>query len=328
MQVDSLPSWVSYHFKGEWAKVGPVWVGHAFLSPESAREILAHHSKKLNRNPIRYNLERIKRSIVDGNFCLTGETIIFDWDGQVRNGNHRITACHLTDTPIEVMVVYGVNPESFRYMDQGSKRTVQNVLSMEGEKNSAVLASGIVFYYSFMNTGSFERASSAVLSGLTISENLKTLSEHPGLRESASFVSGLGLFRKYASGAGWLAAFHYILSQYNKELAERYFRIIHNLLKGNIGADSLPEGWEILHKLSRILIQNQLSTKKLDQRGISAIFIKAWNAVLTGKSPKILLYRTDDPYPQIYGWRYQLDEDRDEILLPVGVDERALSIVE
>lgn len=63
---------------------------------------------------------------------LTGEAIIFDWNGVLLNGQHRLWACINSDTAFEAVVVTGVDPDTFTDIDQGSKRTAADAMFVAG----------------------------------------------------------------------------------------------------------------------------------------------------------------------------------------------------
>jgi len=60
--------------------------------------------------------ERVNRYILDlakGDWQLNGKVIIFDADGVLRNGQHRLTAVAQSDIAITTLVVRGVPVQAF-----------------------------------------------------------------------------------------------------------------------------------------------------------------------------------------------------------------------
>ena len=85
---------------------------------------------------VRHYTEVIKR----GEWKLNGEAIIFDWDGNLVQGQHRCHAVIAAETPIETLVVRGADPKSFYTYDQGKNRSGSDVLAIHGNVNTRALA--------------------------------------------------------------------------------------------------------------------------------------------------------------------------------------------
>jgi hypothetical protein len=48
-----------------------------------------------------------------GVWALNGKSLIFDSNGRLLNGQHRLTACAQSGVPLVTLVVRGVNPSVF-----------------------------------------------------------------------------------------------------------------------------------------------------------------------------------------------------------------------
>lgn len=301
--------------RGDWKNFGNLRIGVATIQPDAAEIILSHHDGKENRSEIKHNMVKLIRAFSSGQFRLTGETIIFDWDGDLRDGRHRVKACAATGVEFQAVVVCGVDPEIFYVIGQGAKRTLQNVLTMNGEKNTAGLGAAIGYLHLFLATGMLYRANSLTISSLTIDDSLDVLEAHPRLRDSTAFCHNHSMIPRYAGGVGLNAAMHYLCSRYSPRLANAYYHTFDALAKANIGEHSLSPRWTVMATLWRLLNNNYNSTRKMDQKGVSHLLVRAWNAILENRCSRSLMYRSGDSYPQLAGWGY--DDDG----IPIAPDQ-------
>ena len=100
------------------------------LTPELA---LAWRSKNINNfrkiSPNRVSM--YASEIVSGNWKLNGEPIVFDNDGVLVNGQHRIEAVIKANTPIRVLVVTGVEKNDCIF-DSGLIRSSIQIAKAQG----------------------------------------------------------------------------------------------------------------------------------------------------------------------------------------------------
>ena len=119
----------------------------AEITPEVARILLK--TKNTNRSIKLAQLNRIKRAIEKSRWEINGETIIFDHDGRLVEGQHRLQAVVDTNTTIWTLVVRGIDRERFKTMGQGSKRTAGDILGIQGVKNATNIAAALRWVYRY-----------------------------------------------------------------------------------------------------------------------------------------------------------------------------------
>ena len=155
------------------------------------------------------------------NWRFNGESIIFDREGNLLNGQHRMSAIIRSRSTQRFIVVRGVDPAAFSTMDQGKKRTMADILSTMGEKNNAQLAALIKSTRTFLlgHTRSFSDT-------LSSADLLDIFSKHPGLRDWSIRAQELG--RRMMQGKT-LACALYCISVDSKKTADEIF---HKLLEG------------------------------------------------------------------------------------------------
>lgn len=110
------------------------------ITPDEATQLLADHND-VNRPFSTAVIQKLARDMRDDAFRVNGDTICFDLDGRVLDGQNRLRAIAesgLTQTIIEIA---GLNPQVMDTKDLGKGRTVLDILSINGYtiKNATVV---------------------------------------------------------------------------------------------------------------------------------------------------------------------------------------------
>jgi len=93
-----------------------------------------------NRSISRGTVSKYAQMMKDRVFLMNGEPIIFNGDGTLQNGQHRLEACVQANTAFESLVVHGVSKDAFLTMDQGKKRSFADALSTQDVPNHVAAA--------------------------------------------------------------------------------------------------------------------------------------------------------------------------------------------
>jgi hypothetical protein len=294
---ESQAPWNRLLMPGRWClfQEEGVDVGMVEFTPDVCGTILENHNAN-NRPVTDRQVKFLSHVLTSDQWMLTGETIIFSDQQQCLNGQQRCMACKETGIPFKSLVAVGVTPEAFKVMDQHRKRSLGQVLTIEGHTSTNVLAGALNWVASFFERGVMSQ--SGLKQPLTTEDYLNLLDKHPDL---AGFVSQVCSFKytKIYGGASLPAAFLYLTSRVNEPLALRMFEVIQN--------STIPETpeWNMVRLLSQQLTANLTSNRKLKKTDIAALLIKTWNSLLTGKVGKSLLYRGNEDFPKIVGWVYE-----------------------
>ncbi len=99
------------------------------VTPAMAREFLSHNRQ--NRNLTQRNVNKYSADMKSGNWEITGETIVFYENGDLKDGQHRLTAILKANVSVPMIVVRGID-NNVKIHDQGRKRTTSDVLALEG----------------------------------------------------------------------------------------------------------------------------------------------------------------------------------------------------
>lgn len=253
------------------------------ITPEIARDWLQHNIQ--NRAVKPWRVTGYAEDMKAGRWPLNGETIKFDEDGRLIDGQHRLLACIEAGIPFTSLVVRGLHPTARRTVDGGIIRTPADVLRMEGEEGGFDLA-GALTWLARYELGDM----SAPLPCKSTALIEKMLTAHPRVRESLkvrTLISGI-MPRSLAT------ALHYIFGLYDAERRDDLFEGLS--VKSFRGAD-----WP--HRLlkERLLLNATQRNSKLKSEYIAAITIKSWNAAVLGTQLQKLQWMAGrgDKFPTI-----------------------------
>src|SRR2546429_1878241 len=119
-----------------------------------------------------------------GDRRITHQGIAFDTTGALVDGQHRLAAIVEADVPVEVTVFSEVPEGAFDVLDTGKRRNAADVLAIEGEKNSTMLAAMVRTVWLYENRP--DLGWSGGKSAVTNHQIVQTLEAHPKLREFLS----------------------------------------------------------------------------------------------------------------------------------------------
>lgn len=171
----------------------------AEITPEVARTMLQR--KNINRSIRLSQLRRLKRALEHARWQINGETIIFDHEGRLVEGQHRLQAAVDLQQTIWALVVHGIDRERFKTMGQGSKRTAGDILGIQGVKNATSIAAALRWVYRY-ETGQMMNPHPDI----TDDELTDTLPRHEAILQSIPF----GRECQGITAPGLATALHYL----------------------------------------------------------------------------------------------------------------------
>lgn len=113
------------------------------ITPEMAAAWL--QTSKGNRNKQHQAISRMVHHMKSGNWFINGEAIVFNSNGELVEGHHRLAACIAADTPFVSLVVTGIPVEEAHVFDIGGNRTSAQVAQINGIGFSTAVAGALVF---------------------------------------------------------------------------------------------------------------------------------------------------------------------------------------
>jgi hypothetical protein len=193
------------------------------------------------------------------------------------------------DASIEVIVTEGLSRESRYSMDIGRRRTPGQILQMEGEVNTNLLASAIMMCWLYDNVpwkpGDKEPWKGKRLSGRRRQEYLE---KNPGIRDSLLEASRVGEVMTVSSAT----AGHYLATQHGVRPED---------LKEFM--DALRDGVNLDKQDARLVLREMLLKSRKAHRHWSrdrqlALFIKGLCKWLDGEEVKQLSFKISDAFPR------------------------------
>jgi hypothetical protein len=109
------------------------------ISPSLAESMLGHN--KQNRKISKTWVKTLAASMKAGQWQMNGQTIVFEENGRLADGQHRLLAIIESGVSLKFLVVRGAENESMKSIDTGRNRSGGDVLHMMGIVNAnAVVA--------------------------------------------------------------------------------------------------------------------------------------------------------------------------------------------
>ena len=105
------------------------------VTPDLALEWITGPSNRQNRPVSKGWVNKLVTDILEGRWELNGETIKFDTEGDLIDGQHRLYAIVEANVPLPMTVVRGLPREVRHTIDIGRKRSLGSIIHMQGVAN-------------------------------------------------------------------------------------------------------------------------------------------------------------------------------------------------
>lgn len=251
------------------------------VGPELAEAMLEKNSH--NRPLSNKYAEEYKRAITDGEWRINGQGVIRSTEGAVLDGQHRLHGIILSGIPIPLLIIDGVEEETFKTIDQGKKRDFSGYLSMDGKLNANGLASAVRFVRVLSGESECNKH--------TIASLYETLAMYPGLEDSVSHIVKHRKKRIVFVGPH-SALYHMTTLKHPGEVTSLFWE---QFLTRTAHEKKSPV-WRLIDTLTDT-VNNK--ARIIPPRGVLAFTIKAFNATLQGKPLGLLKYGGSEKLPQI-----------------------------
>ena len=217
------------------------------VTPELAKNYLRFNvnNRGLKKSHITFLSNQIKKDA----FVENGECIVFDKNGVLRDGQHRLTAISINNRSYFIPVVSGVEPDCMATYDTGKGRSSADILKLNGFKYSGALAGFIqtINKYCVRNSKAIRSSSSGksdvnvkVLTPATSSLITYIIGGENPSNEVYEFMKHLtGLSRTESSSTAYLYNKLYN-SKINKEPLNSYWLLGMAIKSWNFYADGNP----------------------------------------------------------------------------------------
>lgn len=244
----------------------------------------------------------------DDRWVINGETIKFDADGRLFDGQHRLQACVLADKPFKSYVAYGISDQdAFSTVDVGKNRSHGDVFSIAGYPSSNLTSGAALLIYQYKNKqfgpgGStnrrYTKGSKAILKKLDrLPVKGATVSKEELLNFAAPFKERLIAAVRFAENvkarkllsSGMVAGCYFLMCEKAEEDATRFWV---DLCEGVGLSGSDPVYW-----LRERLLNNMAAPNKLQRGAILMLVFKAWNKRRANEKTKTLKLIEGEEFP-------------------------------
>ena len=273
------------------------WVQAVQVTPELANNLLERNVK--NRSMTVNHVESISHDITEGRWRFNGGTIVFNADGSLSDGQHRLMAIALSGETVECLVVVldPADTGAQRTTDGGRKRSLADQLGLAGVENYTTVATTLrsVVQIERWMSGNFDSFNYSVSQGFT------DLDCRPLIREVSGPATNIANKRPAAIAAGVVASLWVLFAEVsNPEEAEWFWRKFHAY---NIGKDAPTSPtdpiWQLREAVSRK--RDSMTTgSSLSPKWATAMAIKSWNLHRDSAEVRQLKWTSSGPTAELF----------------------------
>jgi hypothetical protein len=261
------------------------------ITPVKAEEwLLANtQNRPVSKKTVRAFAEAMRR----GEWKVTHQGIAFDTDGVLVDGQHRLAAIIEAQQPVDMTVFTQVPAGGFDVLDTGKRRNAADVLAIEGEKSSMMLAAMVRIVWLYENRSDLSWSGGAAAP--TNHQVIETLQRHPQVRDFINLglqvTTGTGMIKSAAGGASYLIAH----TNPGVDLDPWYDGLIEG--SGLTKGDPRLTFRRVMFAMARKQAGQVL--RRRDQREHVTLYLKAFNAWAAEETLTQLRYTAREPVPQI-----------------------------
>jgi hypothetical protein len=257
-------------------------VGFYVLHPKTAAYWLANLNIH-NRNLRKTSVSGYAIDIHTGGWDFNGDTIRFDTDGAMFDGQHRCSAIVAEGIPVPVILVTGLDPVAQDTTDTGMRRTFADALKLAGETDVNNLAS-ITMAALLWKSGQIR----SLRTGTSVRMLQKVLRDHPELREAVLVARRVrkhtGVQNSVLGLASWL------FSRIDTNDHDDFFN---KLVSGADLGENSP-----IRRLRERLLTDMNAKRRMSKAEVLALLIKAWNHYRDGNEVRQLRWIVGGAKPE------------------------------
>lgn len=233
------------------------------VTPQLAKRWLGKNAEN-NRLPKGSKIPAYARDMLQGSWQAdTGETIKFDPDGDLIDGQNRLRAVVMAGVSVAFDVAYDVPRRAMQVVDTGAARTAGDVLRIAGA-NDRMRAASIIRWVILWDAKIFTGVGGQLKP--TTTEIIQRYSAESGAFNSAATRATDCQNRALGTGAPAGVA-HYLFSRIDREQTHAFF-------------DQYISGANLPDKSAVLALRNKIARARVDRTTRPeqlALFIRAWN---------------------------------------------------
>lgn len=275
-----------------------VRIEQVMMTPALAVELMGRNER--NRPRSSATVDKYGRDLLSGAWNDNAQPVRVAWTGRLLDGQHRLQAIINTGVTIPMIVIYGLEEDSFEVMDRGGAKRFKDALTNRGVANAGAVAAACRLYMLWTRYDLGKRPHPM----LSVPELDRTLADHPGL---ATTTLALHHLRRRMIPAAAMAV-EYRLRELSPEKAASFFDALitgENLSKGDprlVLRDVLGEMYVRTDGGGGGAGRGQpRRTWSPDPGEQIALCVMAWNAFVAGKklTAAKLKWDREAPFPEL-----------------------------
>lgn len=249
------------------------------VTPELAEKWLSYNTG--NRSVSDARVTFYSQELIQSRWQLNGESIKFDTDGRLLDGQHRLMAVIKSGVSLKTFVVHGLPTSVFTTIDTGKGRTGRDALKINSVENATNISTGIKRFL-ILKTGFTKQRR------VSNSEVIDEYNSRPEYYQSL-FCRGQQFYNsnhRILSPGDYIGFYAWFHETYSEDKVDGFFKNIED----SVGVCGL---------LYNRLLDDVISKKKLIRVEKTAIIIKAFKFYLSGNPIKLLKFAVDEPFPTL-----------------------------
>lgn len=227
--------------------------------------------------------DRYAASMKGNEWIDCGDSIRFNCDGTLIDGQHRLYAIIKSGVTIPMLVIRGLPKETFKQIDAGKVRTNGDSLAADGESHYNQLAASIRWLGVIAGRRSWKQMA------VSRKKLFDVLKNNPKLRDSAAYI--LHVKAQTICSSGILTACHYVFAKLDQAMADKFLL--------DLGGGEGLKRTDPVYVLRERLRRSRTDRETLPPDCIAAFVIKAWNATRKGEVIKKLVWQSEEAFPKV-----------------------------
>lgn len=254
------------------------------ITPSKAQQYL--QTSTGNRPISKPTVSSYADTMKKGGWMQNGMCIIFDSDGHLIDGHHRLLAVIEAGIPVRFDVCRGISSDAFTTYDCGRHRTIGQLLAMQGTKHYNLVGSIVTANDMLMKRGRLlgnTSVGSHVGRGKqTNAEKYELYRRDPEGFDAAAVIIVRLLSRCRIMAGSWAGGIYYYLTHsggYSEAEVLPFFEALFS-----VDTTDIP----VADMLRKAITKAVMSGRKLSSEMLWALTAKAWNCYVDGVTPKLL----------------------------------------
>jgi hypothetical protein len=259
------------------------------LTPIEAQRLLDGNTRNRSLRPD--YVRQLAAAMERGEWMINGEPVQLAEDGTLLNGQHRLSAVVESGVTVPMLLVRGLPTTTQKTMDVGTRRTLSDVLSLHGQRDTTNLGAMLGLLYRYRNEARLDYASRTAP---TITEALELLRKEPRIPEA--LLAARKVCRVTRMRVSVAALMLYLFEEVDPGEGQRFFDALENPSREERGSTVLA----LRSLLERVHTERNFG---FSTYVLSALTIKAFNAWREGRRVEILAFKPGgakpEPFPKI-----------------------------